>query len=75
MADELIKGCGRVGVAGISLPRSSSQYWVGQYCKSQYEDLCGCGEWIEVSVRRRREQSFIISIHAVSIINFVSRVF
>lgn len=50
MADEFIRGCGRVGVAGISLSRSSSQYWVGQYCKSQYEDLCGCEEWIEVSV-------------------------
>ena len=60
MADELTRGCGRVGVAGVSLSRSSSQYWVGQYCKSQYEDLCGCGEWIEVSVIERKEERAII---------------
>ncbi|XP_011402474.2 PREDICTED: uncharacterized protein LOC105311928 [Amphimedon queenslandica] len=47
MEDELINGCGQAGVAHLSLPRSSSQYWVGQYCGIQYGGLSDCSEWIE----------------------------
>ena len=50
MEDELINGCGQVGVAHLSLPRSSSQYWVGQYCRIHYGELSDCSEWIEVSM-------------------------
>ena len=50
MEDELINGCGQVGVAHLSLPWSSSQYWVGQYCRIHYGELSDCSEWIEVSM-------------------------
>ena len=53
MEDELINGCGQVGVTPLSLPRSSSQYWVGQYSRIQYGGLSDCSEWIEVSKHRQ----------------------